>query len=310
MTTKVSSGLVQDLANPNLFINGDFSVWQRGTSHVGITSGSSLYTADRWLCAVDSGSVDVTIGYGYEAGEQTNGCYILGSNAVGARINQRVEAAYLRAAEYKAVTLSLWVFSTVDVDLQWSPRSPVSEDDWSIVDSHGDFLLGSVPANLWTKLSFTLDLTSKVTTGFGGNITVLGTLNGGVTFSRVKLELGDVATPFVPDTPAVNLMKCQRYYWRPRADLRWIAYAPTTSVCYTYVTYPVQMRSAPSISITGTWNGSASGGAAVAVGYSGASVVGKEGCSLTFTAGATLHSPCTAIYPTTGLGLAKFDAEL
>lgn len=212
MTTKVSSGLVQDLANPNLFINGDFSVWQRGTSHVGITSGSSLYTADRWLCAVDSGSVDVTIGYGYEAGEQTNGCYILGSNAVGARINQRVEAAYLRAAEYKAVTLSLWVFSTVDVDLQWSPRSPVSEDDWSIVYSHGDFLLGSVPANLWTKLSFTLDLTSKVTTGFGGNITVLGTLNGGVTFSRVKLELGDVATPFVPDDPATNLAKCQRYY--------------------------------------------------------------------------------------------------
>ena len=43
---------VNQLSNPNLLINGDFQVWQRGTSF----NANGVYTADRWqtACAGDS----------------------------------------------------------------------------------------------------------------------------------------------------------------------------------------------------------------------------------------------------------------
>ena len=43
----------------NKIINGDFIIWQRGTSAIGITS-SGYYTADRWGIGINSGSVDQT----------------------------------------------------------------------------------------------------------------------------------------------------------------------------------------------------------------------------------------------------------
>lgn len=48
-----------DDANPNLLINGDFQVWQRGTTITGI--GMFRYTADRWRLNTSSASGTVTV---------------------------------------------------------------------------------------------------------------------------------------------------------------------------------------------------------------------------------------------------------
>jgi hypothetical protein len=48
-----------DDANPNLLINGDFQVWQRGTTITGI--GMFKYTADRWRLNTSAASGTVTV---------------------------------------------------------------------------------------------------------------------------------------------------------------------------------------------------------------------------------------------------------
>lgn len=45
--------------NPNLLINGDFKVWQRGTSFSGLTPNNLPYTADRWRVYCRAGSCSV-----------------------------------------------------------------------------------------------------------------------------------------------------------------------------------------------------------------------------------------------------------
>ena len=43
----------------NRVINGDFQIWQRGTSSTGITA-SGYYTADRWIQELNTGAIDVS----------------------------------------------------------------------------------------------------------------------------------------------------------------------------------------------------------------------------------------------------------
>ena len=45
--------------------------------------------------------------------------------------------------------------------------------------------------------------------GFGNTVAIRAE---GVTISWVKLELGPVATPFIPPNPVIELSKCQKYY--------------------------------------------------------------------------------------------------
>ena len=50
--------IVGKIPNPNLLINGDFQVWQRGSSIT--TASGTAYTADRWSMWNGSGNTTVT----------------------------------------------------------------------------------------------------------------------------------------------------------------------------------------------------------------------------------------------------------
>ena len=57
----------------------------------------------------------------------------------------------------------------------------------------------------------------QVSLNYGGSTEQEGVAvipDGRYDFMHVKAEFGSVATPFIPDTPATNLAKCQRYYWK------------------------------------------------------------------------------------------------
>lgn len=235
-------------SNPNLFMNGDFSLWQRGTTHTGITG---AYTADRFIVGNNAGSLDVALGYGYEVGVQTNGMNLNQTNGNNVRVNQRVESNTFRSLSSNSVTISFWIHSNVGgIPIDWLPRSPVVQDVWSSVTDLGTISMGTTTANTWTFHTATLDVNmASVRNGFGGNIQLTGTHTASTTLSRMKLEFGDTATPFEPEHPSITLINCQRYYCRNEMSYANTLYAHPLYSANQYTTlevqWPVRMRLAP-----------------------------------------------------------------
>ena len=66
------------------------------------------------------------------------------------------------------------------------------------------------------------------------------------TLSRVKFELGSVATPWVALSPQQQLAACQRYY-QVQPAVYVAGYAPAANNVINTLAYPVPMRAAPTV---------------------------------------------------------------
>lgn len=166
-------------SNPNLLINPDFKINQRGKS---VYNGKT-YTADCWKCISSNGQV--TVG--------DSGITVTNTAGKECKIQNYVE----RDLTGKTITLSACIDGTVykvsgiaTTDMTtWSKQLKVYFDD------KGYLLFGSHQVS--PPLFFVM-LTSSAGKSF--------------TCQWVKLELGGIATPFTPTDPATELAKCQRYY--------------------------------------------------------------------------------------------------
>ena len=207
------------ISNPNLLINGDFRnpINQRSQ-----TSYNHGYTIDRW--ALWNLNTNLTINNGY--------CTLSGEYDI---IVQHLE----NPPQYsnQTVTLSVRIRSNGG-----SSRTVLFSDEVGYIinqiidDTNGEFVTVSVTGkipNLTTQARLTVSIE-----GAGGS---------SVDIEWAKLELGSVATPFVPRLYAEELALCKRYYFRNRwKSLRCI------EVIREYIStaeynYPVQMRIAPTV---------------------------------------------------------------
>ena len=207
------------ISNPNLLINGDFSVWQRGT--VFTPDNNYHYCADRWLFSSCHGltieqeslaaSSDRTEGlknYLNFSGAVTHGSFAF---------EQKIELTAGLTGTGK-FTVSFYGKSTKDLPVNLWLRRYISSG-----------VIESVPAQVTIKQSnlglqciyhAVLDLVD-LPSGYAFTPTdsvslifhvLAGTEQFVLSISNVKLEHGSIATPFIPDDPATNLAKCQRYY--------------------------------------------------------------------------------------------------
>ena len=237
-------------SNPNLLTNGDFSVWQRGTvsSHTGF---AFALTADRWFTYVGGGTITVSEGYGYGSGVQKQGFFIDSDNgATDVQIGQRIESSMFSSNDFgygEQFTFSIWVYGeSDDSDLGFVVSVPDTVDSYTSATTKVAEYFGTPKANEWTKLTITFPWHKDFNRGMQIAITIAGTFQQGLTFSRAKLESGPVATPFIPDHPAVNLAKCQRYYqvWKS-LEVVGMANVYTSSNHGLHITPIVTMRTTP-----------------------------------------------------------------
>jgi hypothetical protein len=190
---------IAQLSNPNLLINGDFQVWQRGTSFLNVIN-TGIYTSDRWLCygnASHNGSVFKTI-KGIKLISNTSASY--------SRIKQTFEDDFKNKLLGKEVTLSINVKNIQGGALFY------------VMDGGAGF----VNANLYKGINtVTFKMKDIFTSYFGIAIQVnQGATGDYIELEWVKLELGSKATPFVPRTYAEELAMCQRYYEKSyRSDM-------------------------------------------------------------------------------------------
>lgn len=235
----------------NYLINGNFSVWQRGTSFTGLTNGT--YSSDRWVVYDASGDINYNVirntgvfnsGYGatysFNSGTATRSVIQFIENVTRFKVGSNVTIsfeAYTNSTPY-AVAVAIqgvkgaWASSTVAVTSNISLTN--TKTKYSVTLPIPDWTSLGVD---WAHLEDTkLALTFTLGVNTNGRDFILGS---------VQLEEGSVATPFENRPYGLELSFCQRYFYHfinPDALYRII---PAT----TLVTIPflVSMRTAPTL---------------------------------------------------------------
>ena len=262
-TSLWNSGFGQ--AGKNKIINGNMSVWQRGTSFTNNTSGD-VYTADRWVSQVNGTGTRTISQQSFTAGTAPvagyEGQYFLrmacsaSGTATYFNIKQKIED--VRTFAGQTVTVSFWAkasaaFATSFFGLTQDFGSGGS----TAVDTAGTNITFSTSWVRYTQ-TFSVPSVSGKTIGTSSNL-ALAISFGSATFTSfdiwgVQVEYGSVATPFQTASGSIQgeLALCQRYYWR--TSLTAYANAPigvgmatSSTAAKVVIPFPVQMRSVNSI---------------------------------------------------------------
>ena len=255
-------------AGKNKIINGDFQIWQRGTSF-SLTTGNSTYGADRMVaqCTFSAGSStysqqSFTAGTapvtGYEA--QYFARLATGSTTTQANFQQRIED--VRTFAGQTVTVSVWAKSSTTSTLQFQ-----FEQNFGSGGSSG-VVTSATAQNLsssWTRYTATVTLPSisGKTIGTSNYLHLYLTFAGTISSANfdvwgIQVEAGSVATPFETATGTLQgeLAACQRYYQNLTPAVKAIGigtfYSATAMNCYVYL--PVEMRTTPTLSATSGTN--------------------------------------------------------
>ena len=261
------------LAGKNKIINGDFGIWQRGTSFTNPSDQS--YTADRFLVNYNGTGATRTISqqtFDYSASPAADklpitgypSTYFLryavsvaGSGNTYNFINQRIED--VRTLAGQTVTVSFW--GKAD-----SSRS-INGPGWR--QNFGSGGSGDVDTSSGSTFSFTTSWQRFTTTfavppiagktiGTSSYVNLfIASLPSNTTFTvdiwGVQVEAGSVATPFTTATGTLSgeLTACQRYYYRWTSSVNsttaCMGYAYSTSGASLFNNFPVAMRTAPSL---------------------------------------------------------------
>jgi hypothetical protein len=205
----------------NRIINGNFDVWQRGTSTS--MSASSVYTIDRWI----TGGTGTTSRQTFTLGQtevpgnsKYYAQYDISSNSQNYEFTQKIEGVETFAGEQ--VTLSFYARRTSGtinigsrlVQYFGTGGSPSSTVVTSV--SGGNLSL----TTSWQKFVFTVSVPSISGKTIGSNnddslwvsFQINDTNTGTLQFAQVQLERGPIATPFERRPITQELQLCQRYY--------------------------------------------------------------------------------------------------
>lgn len=249
--------------NRNLIINGAMQVAQRGTSH----STSGYGSLDRWALALSGatatlsqesftlGQTDV-VGADYYAKVDVT----TGNNNCG--LYYKVEAQDVIKAGGQEVTLSYWAKGTSPTDglrvglVLVATGGPVTGDN--TVTLTGTWTKYTHTFTMPSFSGVTLDASSYLEIHWDQDAGDTGTAAWELNIAQVQLEVGETATPFEHRSYGDELARCQRYYQKhgnETTTYRYLAtgYCNSTSQAQGVLTLPVTMRSAPTASVSGSW---------------------------------------------------------
>jgi hypothetical protein len=264
----------QYAAGKNKIINGDFGVWQRGTSFT--LPGTGAYTADRFRnsnATTDPISRTVTQQTftpgtapvaGYEGTYFWRSTLTTKGSCTGVRIQQRIED--VRTLAGQTATFSFWAKS----DTSRVNTVEMSQFFGSGGSATVDFLTATnfTTTTAWQRFTFTVSIPGVAgkTIGTGSNLAPLigqNNTDGSVLdLWGLQLEAGSTASNFQTATGTIQgeLAACQRYYQKSynqgvavptNSSFGGVFSGPGTLTAtngnYGFVHFPVVMRVAPTV---------------------------------------------------------------
>ena len=250
-------------AGKNKIINGNFDIWQRGTTFTATNSGA--YTADRWHM---QNTNTVTISQqttGVPVGSQYCLRMTSGSTLAVSDFFQYIETANVVPMQGKTVTYSIKLrrnaanTSNALLLIQKSATTDAgSGASWTTISS-ATVANASLPTGTTSSDWYTATLTLAIPSdGTANSLRVYASTSAQIAntayleLAQAQLEVGSVATPFqrAGGTIQGELAACQRYYYRANADgTGYPAFgngtASTGSQAYAFINFPVIMRTKP-----------------------------------------------------------------
>ena len=255
----------------NRIINGNFDIWQRGTSFTG-----SEYTADRWIntrvgTTHTASRQGFTPGENSVANEPTYYCRTIVTSVAGASnlsyLEQRIED--VRTFAGQQVTISLWarVDATKNISVELEQVFGTGGSPSPSVQSIGVTKVSI--GTSWQKVTVTATVPSisgktlgsnndhhlklgiwfDAGSGLNARTDSLGQQSGTFDIAQVQIEPGPVATLFEHRPIGTELALCQRYYQRGSASIiGWSNGANPT--LYTPISFLCQMRDAPNLAFS------------------------------------------------------------
>ena len=316
------------VAGKNKIINGDFGVWQRGTTFT--NPANAAFTADRWRSGFETAaptSYEITrqtFTPGAEPVSGYNSQYFLRGvlTTVGTctkiRIQQRIEDVGTFANQ--TITVSFYAKSDSN------RTQTVGAEQLFGTGGSTAVLIAEQTINTttaWQRFSVQFSVPSisgkTIGTGSSTQITINQNLTAGNTLDiwGVQAEAGSVATPFTTASGSVGgeLALCQRYYWRAGGDSIYQSFGSgatnfsgTTSVYN--VNNPVAMRVAPT-SIDSSSLANSDGSAFQSLSSLIIAYTGKISSTVSgTTSGTTAFRPSFIVTNNTTSGYIGFSAEL
>lgn len=225
----------RQLSFRNKIINGNFDIWQRGTSQTTIGYGS----ADRWVCG-NVGTTKTASQQSFALGQTDvpgNPKYYMRheiTSVAGAnnecRVVQKIESVLTLTG--KQATLSFWAKanSNKNIAIEFVQSFGTGGTPSTAITGIGSQLVALTTS--WKQYTITVNIPSITgkTIGTNGDDSLsvhfwfdagsslasrtanLGQQSGTFDIAQVQLEEGSVATPFEERPIGVELALCQRYY--------------------------------------------------------------------------------------------------
>ena len=271
----------------NKFINGNFDVWQRGTSRT--TSG---FASDRWRLGIIGNSQATFSQQSFTLGQTEvpfnprfyqRAVVTAGSDANSyVLFNQRIEN--VRTFQGETVTVSFWAKADAAKDFALEPYQffgtggspsaavPITPQTITLsttwtkytktfsIPSITGKTLGTDPNSSWLGFFFWLDAGSNWNSRAGS----LGNQSGTFDFAQIQVETGTTATDFETEALGITVEKCQRYF--VTLGVAGSGYATgnnQTASAVATVTLPTRMRAVPTVTANITQGALTNTGAAL-----------------------------------------------
>ncbi len=278
--SKLVSGVpAASVVQPNLLINSDFVINQRGQSSY---STVNQYTYDRWFLA---SAKSVT--------RQVNTCpdsstqYMLNitvSNNSANSFSQPMESFSERFVG-KTVTVSLYVKAATNGTLlcgfgNSNIKTINATTSWQKVM----FTIPSVSAysSEWHLNGFYMQTPFGETSGAIGNYSITG----------VQVVYGKYTGQYIPPDPSIELPRCQRFYQTNDNDTSQRVLIPVNAsgFAYGFVPFPVTMRAVPTMSYTQPSDKTGLSAADNGIDVNKGSLTANQSLEIRYTADAELYA--------------------
>jgi hypothetical protein len=259
-------------AGKNKVINGDFAIWQRGTS--GFSGTTVQYTADRWFASC-TGTMTV-------ARESTiiptNSLYSIKLSSTAAAnqmyLQQAIETSTVVNLAGRTLSISGQVAASASAGVTLyvafstaTDNSPVGS--WTTITATTGGT-ATPTSSTFVPISGTYAIPANAKSLTFGIFTAAVASGVSVYLGRYQVEVGSTVTPFQTasgGSPQAELAMCQRYFQRwslTQFNRAGLVYADSTTNVVHVDKLPVVLRSTPTLTFTNmTANGNAVTAAAV-----------------------------------------------